>query len=60
MKKVKKKPWQELLVDKCPKCGGDLGVDMLGLDLSGCPCGFVITNKTKKILNDREKHEQSI
>lgn len=55
MKKKRKKTWEELQENKCPKCGAPLQKDMLGLNLVGCQCGFLLQEETKDLLVKRDK-----
>lgn len=53
MKKIKKKPWDELSEDRCPKCGSGLMKDLFGEKKLGCACSFEIQEDTKELLVTR-------
>lgn len=56
MKKVKKKPWDELKQELCPRCGGILTADLFEQGLLGCSCSFEIKKDTKDILVNRDNN----
>lgn len=56
---MKKKTWQELQTDQCPKCKTVLMKDMFSGESLGCQgCGFVITKESKDILTNRDRHDK--
>lgn len=57
MRRQKKKTWQELKSEKCPKCREPLMSDMFTGEVLGCKCGFIITKSTKDLLVNRDHKE---
>lgn len=53
--KPKKKTWNELKDEQCPKCKATLMKDLFGAGTVGCACGFQIQDSVKTLLVDRDK-----
>lgn len=57
MRKPKKKTWQSLREEKCPKCGAGLMNDLFGTGEVGCACGFNVKGPVKDLLVKRDKDD---
>lgn len=54
MAKKKKKTWEDLKYDNCPKCKAGLSKDMFGNLTLGCQCGFIIKQLVRDVIVERD------